>query len=137
MENVTKILLKNGINGMIREDEDYFKDNIIHSLSLKLNAAINEASVSLKERLLFSEKITPYRSGIPVLVTFMEHFKPGKYKFEDDTVININESDVKNIKKLFEQLNPNNRLKMAKDIFKNSTSFKQHIEFSKSAKGIL
>lgn len=137
MENVTKILLKNGINGMIRKDEDYFKDNIIHSLSLKLNAAINEASVSLREKLLLSEKTTPYNPGVPVLVTFMENFKPGKYKFEDDTVINITESDVENIKILFEQLNPQNRLKMAKEIFKNSTSFRQHIEFSKSAKGIL
>jgi hypothetical protein len=111
MEPVTKILLKNGIHGMIREDEDYFKNNIIQSL--------------------------PDAKSLKIFVEFVNNFKTGKFKFKDETVINITESDIENIKYLFEGLSPKNRIKMTQEVFKSSNNFRQHIEFSKSAKGII
>jgi hypothetical protein len=137
MEPVTKILLKNGIHGMIREDEDYFKNNIIQSLSFKLNDALQEASNALKEKVLVSKTTTPDAKSLKIFVEFVNNFKTGKFKFKDETVINITESDIENIKYLFEGLSPKNRIKMTQEVFKSSNNFRQHIEFSKSAKGII
>jgi hypothetical protein len=137
MESLTKILLKNGIKGMLSENESYFKENIVQTLSFKLNASIQEATLALSENLLVSETTTPEAQSLTNFVIFLESFKPGKFKFKDDGVINITESDIKNLKNLFEGLNTKNRLKLTKDIFKSPTHFRQHIEFSKSAKGLL
>jgi hypothetical protein len=137
MESLTKILLKNGVRGMLSENESYFKENIVQTLSFKLNASIQEATLALSENLLVSESTTPETQSLKNFVIFLESFKPGKFKFKDDSIINITESDIESIKKLFEGLNTKNRLQLTKDIFKNPTEFKQHIEFSKSAKGLL
>jgi len=138
MEPVTKILLKNGINEMIRENELYFKENITQTLAIKLNSAINEAKNSFYNQMLLpKQQKTKDTKSLKVFVSFLESFKPGKFKFKDDSVINITEADIESIKKLFENLNSKNREKMVKEIFENPTIFKQHIEFSKSTKGLL
>lgn len=138
MQPVTKILLKNGISEMLREDEQYFKQNIIEALSIKLNDCIMETRKDICKKLLSTEaKLTEDNQMIRGFVSFLESFKPGKFKFKDESIINITESDIENIKALFEKLNGSNRLRMVNEVFQSSSNFKQHIEFSKSTKGII
>jgi hypothetical protein len=138
MEPITKTLLKNVIFEMLREDEEYFKQNIIQALSIKLNDCITETKQSICKKLMLSEpQLTENNTMISGFVSFLESFEPGKFKFKDESIINITESDIENIKVLFEKLNGKNRLRMVNEVFKNPNNFKQHINFSKSTKEIL
>jgi hypothetical protein len=53
--------------------------------------------------------------------------------FQNNSNINITESDISSLKQLFESLNPSNREKMVSDILKDGSVFKQHLAFSKKA----
>ena len=41
MTDISYKLLKNGIQALLEREEDYFKKNIVQSLSIKLNDAIS------------------------------------------------------------------------------------------------
>jgi hypothetical protein len=137
MESINKTLLKNGIRGMISENEGYFKENVIKTLSYKLNESLKEVRHAIGQSVFMEEDITKNTKEVQNLVNFCESFKPGKYKFKDDFVLNITESDIENVKWLFEHLGSDARQKMAGNLFKSPSDFKQHVEFSKSIKGKL
>jgi hypothetical protein len=65
-------------------------------------------------------------------IEFLESYDPKtntKLKLKNDSVINITEQEITEIKSLFNQLSPNNRQKMAETIFENKNSLDQHLEF--------
>jgi hypothetical protein len=60
-----------------------------------------------------------------------------KILLKNNDVININESEIKSIQMLFEQLSPQNREKMAETIFNDTETFKQHLNFYKETQELI
>jgi len=137
MNNVTKILLKNGLNGLARQDEEYFKQNVVHALAFKLNESISELYKECSSSILYSKKNTADTEELKEFLNFINNFNPGKYEFKNNSVLNITDSDIKAVTNLFEALNTENRQKMVKEIFVDVASFKNHIEFYNQIKGLL
>ena len=137
MTDISKILLKNGIFEMINENEDHFKQNITHSLSLKLNSFIEETKKEIYENLFFDPQTTKKTKQIEYFVSFLECFEPGNFMFKDGSSINITEEDMKEIIGLFEQLNTEKRQIMVSDLFESSSKFKSNLNFAKKVKGLL
>jgi hypothetical protein len=137
MKSITQTLIKKGLNGLLMEDENYFKENVIKTISFKLNESIKEVKGAFQNNLLLTPKFTKKNEDVYKFVNFVENFKPGKYGFKNGMNINISDLEVKRLTKLFESLNPENRQTMAETIFESPESFRQHIEFSNKAKGII
>jgi hypothetical protein len=137
MKSITHTLIKKGLNGLLFEDEYYFKDNIVKTISFKLNESVQETKIKLQNKLFFKTSFTKPDSSIKVFVHFVENFKPGKYTFKNGSNINISDSDIQNLKKLFESLNVENRKKMAETIFETPQSLAEHIQLSNKTKGLL
>lgn len=121
---------------MISENEDYFKKNITDALAVKLNDCIFAVRQDVSNRLFEHTESTPETAEIVEFVSFVNSFQPGKFKFKDDSIINITENEVKGLTVLFESLNAANKLKMAQDIFNTSNTFKQHVDFAQRIKGL-
>jgi hypothetical protein len=134
---IKKILLKNGLKSMLYENETHFKNNIIQVLAMKLNDCIDDSRTEVQKNLLMKEELTENTSNMQYFLSFLEAFKPGKFTFKDGSVLNINEESVRDIKELFEQLNPTSRKKLVSNIFESSDNFVQHIQFSKKVKELL
>lgn len=129
MNNITKTLVKNGLKGLAALEEDYFKENITHALAFKLNESIDEIYKDCSAKLLYSKFVTEQSEGLTNFINFIENFKPGKYEFQNKSLLNITDSDVESIKNLFETLNPKNRQKMVNEIFTDVDTFKNHVDF--------
>lgn len=137
MKNITHTLIKRGLNELLAENESYFKENVIKTITFKLNESIKEVKGSIHKNLLFTPKFTKKNDDIIKFVNFVENFVPGKYSFKNGMNINISDSDIEKLKKLFESLSPENRQLMAETIFESPESLKEHINFSNKTKGIL
>ena len=137
MNNVTKTLLKNGIKGLAGLEENYFKQNIIHALSFKLNESIFDLYKECSKQLLYDTKSTQNTIELKEFIDFINNFQPGKYQFKNNSLLNITDSEIKAIKNLFEALNTNNRQKMVAEIFTDSETFKNHVNFYSQAQGLL
>lgn len=137
MENVTTLLLKHGIEGLISENEDFFKQNITQALAMKLNETVAETKKMVSQNLLIKESSTRSSEELNEFVNFLNKFIPGTYTFKNGSSINITESEINSIKQLFESLNIKNRQKMVEELFTDSTSFKQHINFSQKVKHLI
>lgn len=137
MTEITKILLKNGIKEMINENEEYFKQNITHSLSLKLNSCISETKKEIQKNIFTEEFTTEPTQEIKYFVSFLEAFKPGKFTFKDGSSINISEEDLNHVTKLFEKLNPEKRQILVKDLFESAYTFESNLNFAQKVKGLV
>jgi GR25 family glycosyltransferase involved in LPS biosynthesis len=137
MNNVTDLLIKHGIEGLILEDDNSFKQNLIQALTMKLNENFKELKLEVSQKLLQSTKITEESEHLNKFVEFIENFKPGNYTFKNASNLNISDSDMEYIKKLFESLNPKNRNLMVSEIFEDKTKFVQTLEFAKKSKNLL
>jgi hypothetical protein len=137
MNDITKTLVKNGLKGLATLEEDYFKENITHALAFKLNECINEVYKDCSSKLLYSKVITEKSEGLTNFINFVENFKPGKYEFQNNSLLNITDSDVESLKNLFETLNSNNRQKMVNEVFSDAETFKNHVEFYNRTKGLV
>jgi len=137
MKEISQVLLKRGINGLLHEDEEYFKHNVIDTITFKLNESLKEAKQEVQQKLLLSKSVTETNSNIQEFVNFVKNFENGKYTFKNGMNINISNKDIKNLINLFESLNPENRKKMAEKIFDTPEIFKEHLKFSEQAKGII
>lgn len=133
---IVKNLLTNGIKGLANLDEDYFKENITHAIAFKLNESLKETYEDTLKNLFHKSESTEPTTDIVEFVNFVENFKDGKYKFKNNSVLNINESQMQVIKELFDILSPKNREIMAKDILEDCNNFKNHIEFYNKVKGL-
>jgi hypothetical protein len=137
MKSITHTLIKRGLHELLAENESYFKENVIKTITFKLNESIKEVKNAVHTNLLMSPKFTKKNDDVIKFVNFVESFVPGKYSFKNGANINISDSDIEKLKKLFESLNPENREKMAETIFESAESLKEHINFSNKTKGII
>jgi len=137
MENVTTLLLKHGIEGLISENEDFFKQNITQALAMKLNESVIETKKMVVKNLLIKESFSNNTPELQEFVNFVDKFRSGSYTFKNGSSINITESEISSLKELFESLNPINRQKMVQEIFVDSSSFKQHLNFSQKVKHLI
>jgi hypothetical protein len=137
MQNITALLLKNGIEGLMVKNENHFRQNINHALALKLNESFFEIKENVSKKLLYVEKQTANTPELKEFIEFVQNFIPGNYKFKNGSSINITESDMKLLTNLFESLNPHNRQMMVSEIFNDGSKFKQHLTFSQKVKQLL
>lgn len=137
MSNLIHSLLDNGIKELANLEEEYFKKNVLDALSLKLNESLKDAFIESSSKMLLNTNPTNQTAELKEFVDFIENFKPGKFIFKNNTVLNINESQIDDIKELFDLLSYKSRKIMTEEIFKDSTTFKNHIEFYNKAKGLL
>lgn len=131
------LLLKHGLESLIAENDSAFKQKISQALALKLNNSFKEIKENVSQKLLFQTLATDPTPELNEFVDFIQNFKSGNYTFKNGSIINISESEVEELKGLFESLSPKNRQKMVSEIFNSGIIFKQHIEFSKKAKKLL
>jgi len=134
MNNISRKLLKNGIQALLEQKETYFKKNIIKSLSIKLNDAITDVLTETNKNLLHSSKSLKNSKELQTFLTILE--KKEKIILKDNSIININENEAYALKELFEHLNTENRQKMIETVFDSSNNYNQHIEFYNNAKGM-
>jgi len=134
MNNISRKLLKNGIQALLEQKETYFKKNIIKSLSIKLNDAITDVLTETNKNLLHSSKSLKNSKELQTFLTILE--KKEKIILKDNSIINITENEAYALKELFEHLNTENRQKMIETVFDSSNNYNQHIEFYNNAKGM-
>lgn len=135
--DTTRLLLQNGIKSMLVEEDADFQQNITQALALKLNDSISTIKKAVSEKIFEKSESTESSLELNEFLEFINSFKEGKYTFQDGSNININESQIESIKKLFESLNSTNRQLMVCEIFKSPATFKQHLDFATSTKGML
>lgn len=133
----TRVLIKNGIESILFENDENFKNNIINSLAMKLNYSMQDVRNAVQKDILKTVKLTENTKQIQHFLSFCECFKPGKYSFQDGSVINISEEDMQDIRGLFESLNPDSRQQMASKLFKNANLFESHLKFATKVKELL
>ena len=106
MKNMNNIILKNGFMSLIFEDESAFKKSLINSLSLKLNEAIKKTQNTMNGNLLSKNYGTIDASDdLKYFVEFIENYDSkikNKFKFKNQSIINITESEVSALKNLFD-----------------------------------
>lgn len=134
MNNISRKLLKNGIQALLEQKETYFKKNVIKSLSIKLNDAITDVLTETNKNLLNSSKSLKNSKELQTFLTILE--KKEKIILKDNSIINITENEAYALKELFEHLNTENRQKMIETVFDSSNNYNQHIEFYNNAKGM-
>lgn len=133
----TKLLLKHGVKSLLAENNNFFKQNIIQTLAIKLDKTVKD-SKNLVERKLFSRVTnTENTKELKEFIDFIDNFKGGVYNFKNGSSINITESEIHSLKQLFESLNPENRQKMISEIFEDGIKFKEHINFSQKVTKLL
>lgn len=136
-----KNLIHRGINELIEENEDLFKQNLMYALAFKLNESIELTKVDIQNKLLkLPLQTTEVTEDVQIFLNFVEgYFKnpTDKILLKDNSVININEEDIKSVKMLFENLSPKNRQTMAENIFESNESFKQHLNFYKNSEALI
>jgi hypothetical protein len=137
MSNITTLLLKHGIEGLLSKNEDFFKQNITQALAMKLNESVGETKKAVAKTLLYRQENTKPSENLVEFINFVNKFKPGNYTFKNGSSINITESEMNLLKSLFESLSPENREKMISDILEDGTLFKQHITFSQKVRKLL
>ena len=132
--NISKTLLKNGIKEILSENDNYFKTNIEQALAVKLNDSISSVREEVCSRLFEDTETIQSSSNLSEFINFIQSFKAGNFIFEDGSVINITENEKELVKNLFENLNTKNKNLMVNQLFTNSTTFKQHIEFAQQTR---
>jgi hypothetical protein len=137
MKNITTTLLKNSIEGLLSKNEKFFKQNLTQALAIKLHESFLQVKNNVSKKLLYTEEQTPDSIELKEFIDFTKNFNPGIYKFKNGFSINISESDVVLLKKLFESLSPENRQKMVSEILTNEEALKQHLTFSQKVKNLI
>jgi len=139
--NLNKNIIQSGINELIEENEESFKQSLIYVLSNKLNETVNNLEHDVKKVLLKPKKQdTLVTENIEQFIEFInsyENHKEHRLMLKNKAVINITESEIASLKILFESLNAKNREKMAESIFENAENLKTHVEFYNKVKGLI
>lgn len=139
--NLNKNIIQSGINDLIKENEESFKQSLIYVLSNKLNETVNDLEHDVKKVLLKPKKQdTLVTENIEQFIEFInsyENHKEHRLMLKNKAVINITESEIMSLKILFESLNAKNREKMAKSIFEDAENLKNHVEFYIKVKGLI
>jgi len=137
MISTTKLLLKHGVRSLLAENNNFFKQNIIQTLAIKLDKTVKESKNLVERKLFQRDTITENTEELREFLDFINNFKGGVYNFKNGSSINITESEIQSLKQLFESLNPQNRQKMISEIFEDGIKFKEHINFSQKVMKLL
>jgi len=135
--NNNKRLLKSGIENIIFKNDESFRQNIIKVLASKLNENLKETELLVSKTLLYRESVTPANTSLNEFIDFVNNFEPGNYKFQNGSNINITDSDILQLKNLYESLNVKNREHMISELFTDGITFKQHLTFSQKVRNLL
>lgn len=133
----TKLLLKHGVRSLLAENNNFFKQNIIQTLAIKLDKTVKESKNLVERKLFYRDANTENTKELREFIDFIGNFKGGVYNFKNGSSINITESEIQSLKELFESLNPYNRQKMISEIFEDGIKFKEHINFSQKVMKLL
>jgi hypothetical protein len=138
MTQINNAILKNGLYYLIQDNEYAFQKSLIDVLSIKLNESLETVELFTKTNLLKNkEKNTLETPEIKIFLEFMENYNPKtvlKIKFKNESILNITEENIKNVKSLFDQLSPQNRQILAETIFNDPDTFKEHLDFYEKTK---
>jgi hypothetical protein len=138
MTQINNAILKNGLYYLIQDNENAFQKSLIDVLSIKLNESLETVELFTKTNLLKNkEKNTLETPEIKIFLEFMENYNPKtvlKIKFKNESILNITEENIKNVKSLFDQLSPQNRQILAETIFNDPDTFKEHLDFYEKTK---
>lgn len=138
MYNITKTLLKHGVEGIISENEDFFKQNIEQALAIKLNETVKEIKNDFNQKTLvgiYNE--SQETQELKEFLDFLDDNTNKTLNFKNGSSINITEANKQDLIRLFESLNLKNRQMMVSEIFKDAQTFKNHLEFSQKVKVLI
>lgn len=139
MKKLTSNIIANGIRSLLQENDAAFKKSLVNCLSLKLNESIKESEREFAVNLLKSKNKLPESVDLKYFMEFLENYDSianNKLKLKNQTVININESELSDLKDLFDCLNSKNRQIMISEILESPQKLKQNLNFYRKAKGI-
>jgi hypothetical protein len=138
MNETSVVLLKKSFENLIQNNDEEFKKFLNNALTTKLNENIKYLKVHTQKKLFEPVfKFTPKSEEIKNFVKFLESYdpsNPSKIKLKNESVINITEKELKDIKILFDQLSPKNRTLMVESIFESKANLDQHLEFCQKVK---
>lgn len=136
-----KHLIKKGVEELIEDNQEFFKQNLIYALSMKMNESVEATRTDIQNKIFKPAfKETELTEDVKNFINFLNGYKnekTDKILLKNNSVININESEIKALQMLFEGLNPKNRQKMAETIFNDQETFKQHINFYKDTESLI
>lgn len=140
MNDLSAIILKNGINSLIYESDEAFKKSLINSLSFKLNEALKETQSSFSSKMLFDEQTTEVNEDVESLLVFLENYDPESnysLNLKNNTSINIKEHEAENLKVFFNTISTKNRKIMASKLLENVNGVKNTLNFYKMAEKVI
>ena len=108
MTDISYKLLKNGIQALLEREEDYFKKNIVQSLSINLNGAISGVLEETNKNLFLTHESMENSKDLQYFLNILE--SKDKLNLKDGSIINITENDITSLKRLFDNLNTVNPL---------------------------
>lgn len=138
MKSLTSIILANGIKSLMQENDLAFKKSLVNSLSLKLNESIKEVKTSFSNNILKEKNCPKESDNLKYFAEFVENYDSStnsKLKLKNNTMININESEFKALKELFDALNLRNRSVFVETILESPQKLKQNLNFYREIKG--
>lgn len=134
MKDLSYKLIKNGLKALAENEDVYFKKNLVQSLSIKLNTAINSALNESYQKLLYKKENLPELKETKIFIDAIQSKQ--KLILKDNSIINITENDAKNLTLLFENLNAKNKKEMVKTIFDSSINYNNHLNLANKVKGL-
>ena len=141
MNDIEKSIIKSGIESILtEEEEDVFKTSLEECLSLKLNEVLKDIKNEVNKNLLIKKDHTEINKDIEKLIYFLENYNSitnNKLEFKNNSIMTIQEEEVKIIKNLFDFLNGKNRKILAENVLNDYSSLQQNVEFYKNLKYLL
>ena len=87
MTDISYKLLKNGIQALLEREEDYFKKNIVQSLSIKLNDAISGVLEETNKNLFLTHESIGDSKDLQYFLNILEN--KDKVQLKDGSIINF------------------------------------------------
>lgn len=137
MKNISTLILKNGIQTLIEDDDASFKKSLSDCLSLKLNTAIQEVETDFKFKIFEDIEETGNNENLKYFLNFVENYDSkvnNKLKLKNQSYINITESELECLVNLFDNLSIKNRQLMLEEILESPNKLRSNIEFYQKTK---
>lgn len=130
------------IESLFEGNEDFFKIGILNELHLRKNDLCKNLSTVVFGEFKQKLESVDYSAdkNVQKLIKISEDFgknKSVKIEFKNASIINISESDFREIKFLFDNLNAKNKIILAKNLFEEPSYYKRTLEFAKRTKGLI
>ena len=123
----------------------YYSNEIVKELN-NININIFQNIIKTVEKnikntvMVENSKSTEASSDLQYFVEFVQNYDSNiknKFKFKNQSIINITEAELNSLKSLFNVLNADNRKTMVQEILESPTALKRNIEFYQKTKGLI